>query len=126
MALNGKTERANHIYLAFVDGKLQSVNTLVSFRCGREDYWRNGRWNPTKGLPRVRFRQDGRRFIVRQNGRIPEVEPPVAVDYVLRGELADDEDSANGTLAAQVVFGRRRDSMACRGTVGFSAREERQ
>jgi hypothetical protein len=34
---------------------------------------------------------------------------------VLRGELADNEDSANGTLAAQVVFGRGHDSMYCRG-----------
>jgi hypothetical protein len=126
MALNGRTERANHIYLEFLDGKLHSVNTLVSFRCGREDYWRNGYWNPVEGRPQVRFRQEDRRFNVRQNGTIPDVEPPVAVDYVLRGELAGDEPSANGTLSAQVVFGRGHDSMSCRGTVSFTASEPRQ
>ena len=107
--------------LVFLDGELQSMSALGSFRCGSDDTWRDGRWTPTKGLPLVRFRQDDHRLIVRQHGSIPDVEPPVTVDYALRGELADDKEAANGTLGAQVVFGRGHDSMYCHGRVSFTA-----
>jgi hypothetical protein len=120
-ALEGSTELNRPIRLVFLDGKLHGVQTLASFQCGTEDYWRSGKWTPTRGFPGVRIREDGRRFEVREKGTLPEIEPPVTVDYVLRGRLADGEESATGTLAARVVFGRGRDSMSCRGTVRFTA-----
>jgi hypothetical protein len=107
----------------FLDGRLHSFDTRTSFWCPTWRVWRGGLWTPTKGLLGVSFRQDDRRFRVRQKGTVPDLEPPVALDYTMTGELADDRASATGTLTARAVIGRGHDSVFCRGRVAFSAAE---
>jgi hypothetical protein len=119
--LNGRTERGHSIELVFLDAKLLSFDTTVSFWCPSHRVWSDGLWKPTKGWPGTSFRQDDRRFRVREKGTLPDLEPPTALDYTMRGELADDERSASGTMAARAVFGRGHDSVYCRGTVSFRA-----
>ena len=123
--LHGHTERGYWIQMVFLDDELQGFDTTVSFECPDRrawPVWEAGFWSPT---PRASFHQDGRRFRVRDKFKLPDFEPPVALDYTMTGELADDRASAKGTLIARAVFGRGHGSMFCRGRVSFTASERR-
>ncbi len=59
---------------------------------------------------------------MRDKFKLPDYDPPAALDYTMTGKLPDDRSSAKGTLIAQAVFGRGHASMYCHGRVSFTAR----
>jgi hypothetical protein len=109
--LKGKTSKGLPVLLAFVDGELTRARVKPSLRCGPR-HWESVLWTPSTGT-QGRFHQDGSAFRVRhvygaERGR---------GTLVMTGELADDHDSARGTLVARWVSPGWR----CAGTVRFRA-----
>jgi hypothetical protein len=119
--LSGHTERGNGIELVFRGGKLFSVDTRTSMWCPATRGWQDGIWQPVDGPRAVRFRHEGRRFDVRQRGLANASRGRVRLNYAMRGELAEDERKATGTITAAGRFGGAKKALACRGTVRFRA-----
>jgi hypothetical protein len=121
VVLGGRTEQGHRITMSFLSGRLNSFDTHVSLWCPHARKWQGWRWFPNPNVPHTTFRQDGEPFYVREVVTFP-ADVPYRLDSVMRGRVAEDGQSAKGTIFSHSVSGSGHDSLTCSETVSFSAR----
>jgi hypothetical protein len=123
VTLEGRTSKGLPLKLELDDGKLVLFATRASVLCPEQGVWTDWGWFAENGDPGVHFRQDGRRFRVRERTVLRRADRPATLVGELRGEVGGDGRVASGTVAGRRLSGRGADSSVCEGEVSFVARE---